>query len=58
MATTTLRCGMRVPKPRVTVQQIQGIWCVLVDGIENSEHKSKQMAQAEAKRLRQSLQDD
>lgn len=52
---TTLRSGMRVPAPRVTVQQIDSVWVVLVDGIEDSEHKSKTAAQAQARRTREYL---
>jgi hypothetical protein len=51
----TLRSGIRVPSPRVTVQQIGGAWVVLVDGIEDTEHKSKPLAQAQAKRTREAL---
>ena len=50
-----LRSGVRVPKPRVSVQQIGGAWVVLVDGIEESEHKSKTLAQAAAKVVREGM---
>lgn len=55
--TTTLRSGMKVPTPRVTVQQFAGEtrWVVLVDGIEDSEHKTKALAQAQARETREAL---
>lgn len=56
----TLRCGMKVPTPRVTVQQFGFSWVVLVDGIQadDGEHTTKREANAQAKRVREGLRDD
>lgn len=54
----TLGCGMKVPSPRVTVQQFGFSWVVLVDGIEDSEHTTKTEANFQAKRVREVLKND
>jgi hypothetical protein len=53
--TESTRSGVRVPKPRVTVQHLGGAWVVLVDGIEESEHPSKALALVAARRTRKAL---
>jgi len=53
-----LRSGIEVPPHRVSVQKIGGAWVVLVDGMEDSEHKTKALAQRQAKQTREDLRQD